>query len=340
MKTVPWLSHRHLCFFFVWMLSSSKTVQQVFGEEYFHEPDGQRREQTFRVVEFEDSSINERFEGTLRYYCTFRGKWSKERHPNDFPKFPSWSAPVMISHSNGYRMWTGTETATLGVESIAEEGFPTIMTNEFANAGFETLHMTVGERLYNTTDSQHLPPINVTYDHPFLSSMVKITPSPDWFVGFSDLRMISYVTETFYNRIVIQSYVWDSGTDGGLTYTALDRDLDPQVPVKRFRTNNVPPKGQFLSPSGEYIPTPAEFECVLRVGEGPVIPGFPFDESHIRPPLYVPRDDDFINGEEPGPRGRRKPNGGSRSGASGKNLLTSLAATTIVVGTMMMALVL
>jgi len=120
MKTVPWLSHRHLCFFFVWMLSSSKTVQQVFGEEYFHEPDGQRREQTFRVVEFEDSSINERFEGTLRYYCTFRGKWSKERHPNDFPKFPSWSAPVMISHSNGYRMWTGTETATLGVESVAE----------------------------------------------------------------------------------------------------------------------------------------------------------------------------------------------------------------------------
>ena len=129
--------------------------------------------------------------------------------------------------------------------------------------------------------------------------MVKVTPSPDWFVGFSDFRTISFDTEAYYNRIVIQSYVWDSGTDAGQTYTALDRDLDPQVPVERVRVDSVPRKGQFLSPSQTYIPTPAEFECVLRVGEGPVIPGVPFNESHIRPPLYVPRDDDFIDGVEP-----------------------------------------
>ena len=68
--------------------------------------------------------------------------------------------------------------------------------------------------MYNTTASQHLPPINVTFEHPFISGMVKMTPSPDWFVGFSDLRMVSPVTETYYNRIVLQSYIWDSGTDG------------------------------------------------------------------------------------------------------------------------------
>jgi hypothetical protein len=86
----------------------------------FLTPDGERREPTFQVLEFEDGLVNQKFDGMLRYYCTFRGKWSKERHPNDFPKSPSYSAPVMISHSNGYRMWTGTEAATLGVESIAE----------------------------------------------------------------------------------------------------------------------------------------------------------------------------------------------------------------------------
>ena len=153
----------------------------------------------------------------------------------------------------------------------------------------------IGERMYNTSDSQHLPPINVTFQHPFLSSMVKITPSPDWFVGFSDFRTISFDTETYYQRIVIQSHVWDSGTDAGQTYTALDRDLDPQAVVERFTVKNVPPGGQFLSPDGTFIPTPAEFECVLRVGEGPVIPGVPFNESQIRPPLYAPRpDDDWI----------------------------------------------
>ena len=86
----------------------------------FNEPPGQRRRQTFRVLEFENGNINQRFEGALRYYCTFRGKWNEQRHPIGFPRSPSWSAPILISHSNGWRMWTGTETATLGVESIAE----------------------------------------------------------------------------------------------------------------------------------------------------------------------------------------------------------------------------
>jgi Spondin_N len=155
--------------------------------------------------------------------------------------------------------------------------------------------MVIGERMYNTSESQHLPPVNVTFEHPFLSSMVKMTPSPDWFAGFSDFRTISFDTETYFNRFVLQSYVWDSGTDAGLTYTALDRDLDPQVPVSRIQHETVPPLGQFLSPDGSFIPVPGEFECVLRVGEGSVITGIPFNESDIRPPLYVPRpDDDWI----------------------------------------------
>jgi len=312
------------------------TVPTTLVRSQFNEPPGQRREQTYRVLEFEVSNVNQHYPGDLRYYCTFRGKWSEERHPRDFPTaaYRSFSAPVMISHSKGFRMWTGTETVTAGVEYLAEEGFPTIMYNEFDNGGFETLMMTVGERMFNTTGSQHLPPINVTYSHPWLSAMSKITPSPDWFVGFSDLRTISYDTETYYNRIVIQSYVWDAGTDDGQTYLAFDRDLDPQVPCMRFcvpahwggggegtQDSNIvhhpmgnskqcpdlakgrtpiPYGGQFLDYTHSYIPYPAEFECVLRVGDGEIYAGNEFNESQIRPPLYVPRpDDDFLMGISP-----------------------------------------
>ena len=91
----------------------------------FNEPPGERREQTFRVLEFEDGTVNQHYDGTMRYYCTFRGKWTKERHPIDFPRSASWGPPILLSHSNGYRMWSGTEAATLGVESIAEvSSFP------------------------------------------------------------------------------------------------------------------------------------------------------------------------------------------------------------------------
>jgi Spondin_N len=111
----------------VWCLLSStmsphdkKSNGGIFVSAQFLTPPGERRNQTYHFVEFNNSKVYQTFDGWLRYYCTFRGKWSKERHPNDFPRSPSYSAPVMISHSNGYRMWTGTETATLGVESIAE----------------------------------------------------------------------------------------------------------------------------------------------------------------------------------------------------------------------------
>mmetsp|Transcript_29159 Transcript_29159/g.62487 ORF Transcript_29159/g.62487 Transcript_29159/m.62487 type:complete len:588 (+) Transcript_29159:179-1942(+) len=327
--------------FLVW-ISLASASKNTFANAQFNEPPGQRREQTYRIVEFEASNINQHYPGILRYYCTFRGKWSKERHPNDFPGSASWSAPVLVSHSKDWRMWTGTETVTAGVEYIAEEGFPTVMYNEFQNAGYETLQMVIGERMYNTTESQHLPPINVTYSHPWLSSMVKITPSPDWFVGFSDFRSVSYDTETFFNRVVIQSYVWDAGTDEGESYLAFDRDLDPQVPCMRFcvppyagpggegnadsnvahnpgadrihhptgNTHRCPDKdkgrtevprgGQFLDYSASYIPYPAEFECVLRVGDGEVYAGNPFNETQIRPPKFVARpDDDFLEGISP-----------------------------------------
>jgi len=322
--------------------TNNNSNSYFFAQAQFNEPPGQRREQTFRIVEFELSNVNQHYPGDLRYYCTFRGKWNRERHPNDFPQSASWSAPVIVSHSKDWRMWTGTETVTAGVEYMAEQGFPTIAYNEFANAGYETLQMIIGERMYNTSESQHLPPINVTYSHPWLSAMTKITPSPDWFVGFSDFRTISYDTETFYNRVVIQSYVWDAGTDDGQNYLSFDRDLDPQVPCMRFcvpphvgeggvgtydsnivhvpgaqqihhPTGNtkkcpdkakgriqVPRSGQFLDYSATYIPFPAEYECVLRVGDGDVYAGNAFNETQIRPPKFVARpDDDFLDGISP-----------------------------------------
>ena len=210
------------------------------------------------------------------------------------------------------------------------------MYQEFENAGFESLQMIVGERMFNTTATQHLPPINVTYSHPWLSAMTKIAPSPDWFVGFSDMRTISYDTETYYNQFVIQSYVWDAGTDEGQSYLAFDRDLDPQEPCMRFcvppnlgqggsgtadtnivhhhpNGNNKPcpdrDKGRTAIPTGtkpfvdytlSYIPYPAEYECVLRVGDGEVYAGNAFNESQIRPPKYIARpDDDYLDGISP-----------------------------------------
>ena len=104
----------------LFLVNSNNNNVVLFVNGQFNEPPGQRREQTYRILEYEASNINQHYSGLLRYYCTFRGKWSAERHPNDFPSSPSWSAPIIVSHSKNYRMWTGTETVTAGVEYVAE----------------------------------------------------------------------------------------------------------------------------------------------------------------------------------------------------------------------------
>jgi hypothetical protein len=147
----------------------------------------------------------------------------------------------------------------------------TFISSEFDSPGNQTLQMVVGECMFNTTKSHNLPPINVTYGAPYLSAMVKITPLPDWFVGFFNFHSILYNMETYFKRILIQSFVWDACTNGGQTYTALDCNMDPQEPVTCIRVNNAAREGQFISTTGDYVPTLAKFECVLQVGEGSML---------------------------------------------------------------------
>lgn len=169
--------------------------------------------------------------------------------------------------------------------------------------------------MFNTTESQHLPPINVTSESFLLSSMVRMDPSPDWFVGFSDYPTINSDTETFYQRFVLESYIWDAGTDQGETYTATDLDPLQNNVVMQFtaQTENlpagyksVPEGGIFLGPPGDAsgcIPVPAEFECVLHIGEHPI--GGVSDD--LLPPLYVERQDACLdqnnNNDEDGENG-------------------------------------
>jgi hypothetical protein len=117
--TTTTTTNKNMCVLILLLLLSFFDVVKIVNGQ-FNEPPGQRREQTYRILEYEASNINQHYTGLLRYYCTFRGKWSKERHPNDFPSSPSFSAPIIVSHSKNYRLWTGTETVTAGIEYVAE----------------------------------------------------------------------------------------------------------------------------------------------------------------------------------------------------------------------------
>lgn len=110
----------------------------------------------------------------------------------------------------------------------------------------------------------YMPGVKVTADYPFLSGLASMMPTPDWFTGFYLLDTIDEFDRTFWHRIIIHTYPWDAGTDGGVTYMSVDQDMDPQENVHRITTQNAP-EGIFLSPDGRSVRPVAEWDCVLHV---------------------------------------------------------------------------
>ena len=113
-----------------------------------------------------------------------------------------------------------------------------------------------------------LPPITVNAEYQFLSGISSMQPSPDWYTGFYLLDVIDEYDRTYWNRIIIHTYPWDAGTDGGTSYTSIDEDMDPPLNVERIYKRNVPPGGIFLSPDGNEVRPVAEWDCMLHVCPG------------------------------------------------------------------------
>ncbi len=75
-------------------------------------------------------------------------------------------------------------------------------------------------------------------------------PSPDWIVGVSALELClkncSWVSEKVMNL-----YLWDAGTDSGVTYTSPNTPTIPQERIRRI-TSTTPsqPESPFYDSSG------------------------------------------------------------------------------------------
>jgi len=73
--------------------------------------------------------------------------------------------------------------------------------------------------------------------HHLMSLLSMLGPSPDWIVGVSALELClkncSWITEKVMNL-----YLWDAGTDDGITYLAPNHPTIPQERIKRITSTN------------------------------------------------------------------------------------------------------
>lgn len=182
-------------------------------------------------------------EEIVTYELTIDISWSAETHPFEFPLNAHLSSFLAATHNSRYSMFRDGDTASSGLELVAENGRPSIMNAELAEA---QRRKRVGS-IVQIDPLRELPgqvtmTVTTTKSHPFFSFVSMIAPSPDWFTGAADVALVE--NDEWIETQAITLWAWDSGTDGGDTFRADNLETQPQQSIRLLATPH------FLTASG------------------------------------------------------------------------------------------
>ena len=172
-------------------------------------------------------------QSTATYEVVFESTWSATTHPDDFPPNPHFSGLVGATHTPDASLWSVGGISSPGMERMAETGSKTILLAEadaLVSAGHAGQALSGG--FIGLSPGSVAMTFTVTSDHPAVTLVSMIAPSPDWFVGTEGLDLRD--GSEWQSEAVVDLYVYDAGTDSGPSYTSPDLDTQPREPIARI----------------------------------------------------------------------------------------------------------
>ena len=172
---------------------------------------------------------------TVKYKLTVNITWSAETAPFEFPEHGHMSGLIGATHNARYSLFRDGDTASSGLELVAENGRVKTLRAEFAEA---KRRRRIGEEIDGAPLEKVPGEVSVEFtaraDHSLVSFVTMIAPSPDWFTGVSAIPL--RVDGKWIDKLTVPLWAWDSGTDHGTTYNAEDIDAQPQQSVRLLAT--------------------------------------------------------------------------------------------------------
>ena len=168
------------------------------------------------------------------YGVSFVATWSSRTHPNGFPSGAHFSPLIGATHNGGVRFWANGDTATDGIEDMAETGATGQLASEIrARIPGDALAVVTGPGI-GSPGTGTISNLVVTKDHPLVTLVTMIAPSPDWFVGVSGLSLRDEFAQ-WREELEVILYPYDAGTDDGTVYTSANANTSPRAPIRNLR---------------------------------------------------------------------------------------------------------
>ncbi len=170
------------------------------------------------------------------YTVTFTSNWSNATHPhptNNFPANAHWSKLVGATHNSNVVFLDMGQTASNGIEEVAELGSNTVFFSEITtaiNAG-NSNQIIDGDNLPSSLGTIIINDIVTTEDFPFLTLVSMIAPSPDWMIAINSIPLLDSNGD-WENEIIRDLFPYDAGTDSGTDYNSANNNTNPTEPIK------------------------------------------------------------------------------------------------------------
>ncbi|XP_071452717.1 spondin-1 [Hetaerina americana] len=188
-----------------------------------------------------------------KYQLIFEGLWSNATHPRDFP-FSLWlthfSDVIGASHDGNFTLWEEGGLASAGLRQVAEWGSVRTIEGELrAKRKYLRTIIKAGGLWYPRVNANTTSNFKVDRLHHLLSVVSMLGPSPDWIVGVSRLDLCRRDC-TWVPSKTIDLYLYDAGTDDGITYMSPNAPSEPQQPIRRITpTDPGDPRSPFFDPT-------------------------------------------------------------------------------------------
>ena len=180
---------------------------------------------------------------TAKFELTLDVTWSAAVSPFEFPSSAHLSGVIGATHNARYVLFRDGETASSGLELVAENGRVAILRAELAEA---KRRRRVGSEIdgddVKTVPGKISTQFETTTAHPLASFVTMVAPSPDWFTGAADVNLMA--GDDWIDEIEVPLWAWDAGTDSGATFIARDDDSQPQESIRLVTNTTFPAQGR------------------------------------------------------------------------------------------------
>ncbi|MYK90346.1 MAG: hypothetical protein F4018_19495, partial [Acidobacteria bacterium] len=159
---------------------------------------------------------------TAVYSISFTGRWTTAVTPGGVPSGAHFSPLIGAVHGADATFLASGETASAGIESMAEVGGTTALASEVnaATGADPPTALSVIRRPGNVsrTGTATISSVRLTTEFPRVTLTSMVAPSHDWFVGVAGMGLLD-ASGLWLRSREVDLFPWDAGTENGTDFS-------------------------------------------------------------------------------------------------------------------------